>query len=382
MRFWLALIACLYFTIGPSWAVTFDAATIDGTTILVVEGRFSPNENMSKFASAVINSRPDVVTFNSPGGAIYPAMELGRLIRAFELPTLQVRTNECASACALAFLGGSVRAAEAGSIGVHQSSFSANPSIDTGAAVSAVQSVTADILEYLNEMGAGSGLLQLSLRYTSDDMRYLSQSEMVEHGVVTGSTPATVAQEPATGRLNSPATFEAPSTLAPQPSFPSPARLEVPQARSGWVRHPRGEIELKAGPHPDAANFGLVRNRTAVQILGNDGRWYAVSIGGSRGYLHDTWVLVDQFDSGAFDARHIQIKSYEFAEEAEAFARRSPLPLSVYLSTNGWFAVTLEATFDKDEGEQLLSLLKGRKEVPDDSYLSYGNTYARQICCD
>lgn len=363
----------------PAQAVTFESVSLDDATMLLVEGRFEPDEDMSRFIAAVAADRPDFVTFNSPGGAIYPAMQLGRFIRALELPTLQIRSSECASACALAFLSGTYRAAEAGSIGVHQSSFAPESTLDRDQAVSAVQTITADILAYMNEMGAGPGLMQLSLQYASGDMRYLSQSEMLEHGVVSGDG-STVAQK------SSPS---APSQMPPIASTPPSsaqtsqgiARLQIPEARSGWVRHPKGEVHLKAGPDGDSASFGILRNRTAVQILGKDGRWYAVSVGGSRGYLHDTWVLVDQFESGPFEARHIQIKSYELIDDAEAYARRSPLPVSVYLATNGWFAVTLEETHDKDTGTELLELLKARKEIPDDSYLSYGNTYARKVCC-
>lgn len=367
-----------YLALTPAIAVTFESVAVNDATMLLVEGRFEPDEDMGRFIAAVAADRPDFVTFNSPGGAIYPAMQLGRFIRAFELPTLQIRSSECASACALAFLGGIYRAAEAGSIGVHQSSFAPESTLDRDQAVSAVQTITADILAYMNEMGAGPGLMQLSLQYASGDMRYLSQSEMLEHGVISGD--GSTAQPPLP-----PAAPQMPpiATTPPASSQNSQAmaRLQIPEARSGWVRHPKGEVHLKAGPDGDSASFGTLRNRTALQILGSDGRWYAVSVGGTRGYLHDTWVLVDQFESGPFEARHIQIKSYEHLHEAEAYARRSPLPVSVYLATNGWFAVTLEETHDKDTGTELLELLKARKEIPDDSYLSYGNTYARKMCC-
>ena len=76
--------------------------------------------------------------------AIFPRpLELGRLIRAFGLDTVQIKQAECASACALAFMGGVRRIAEAGAIGVHKSSFANPDQIGSGDAVAAVQDITA-----------------------------------------------------------------------------------------------------------------------------------------------------------------------------------------------------------------------------------------------
>src|SRR5690606_33687559 len=101
----------------------------------------------------VASSGAEFVTFDSRGGNISSAMRIGRAIRASGVSTLQIRSNECASACALAFLGGVARNADPGSIGVHQSSFSADAELDSNAATTAVQLITAEILDYIIEMG-------------------------------------------------------------------------------------------------------------------------------------------------------------------------------------------------------------------------------------
>jgi hypothetical protein len=89
------------------------------------------------------------------------------------------------SACALAFVGGVERYADPGAIGVHKTYFDQGAPLDTAAAVSAIQELTADTLEYLSEMGVDPALLELSMRYESTDVRYLSGSEMAEFGVTT-----------------------------------------------------------------------------------------------------------------------------------------------------------------------------------------------------
>jgi len=96
----------------------------DGLRYVVVEGAFTQRDNLSDFEKAIRSFRPKVIGFDSEGGNIFKAMELGRIIRRHGLATIQLRQLECASACALAFMGGRSRYAEPGSIGVHKSSFS------------------------------------------------------------------------------------------------------------------------------------------------------------------------------------------------------------------------------------------------------------------
>ena len=75
-------------------------------------------------------------------------------------------------------MGGTVRFAETGSIGVHKTSFADTSAISVDDAISYIQRQTAETISYMTEMGIDPSLLQLSLRYEKDDMRYLSKSEM------------------------------------------------------------------------------------------------------------------------------------------------------------------------------------------------------------
>ncbi|WP_275782648.1 hypothetical protein [Pararhizobium gei] len=174
-----------------------------GPPILLLKGRFTSSDDPQVLAREVAASGAKVVTFDSPGGNIVSAMAFGRLIRSLGLSTFQLRAAECASACTLTFVGGTTRQAEPGAIGVHQSSFSSDANLNSHDAVTAVQSMTADIMTYLIEMGVDPKLLQLSLSVPSDDMRYLTASEMRGFRVTSGST------EDLSGRL---------ATAMPSPS--------------------------------------------------------------------------------------------------------------------------------------------------------------------
>ncbi len=180
------------FLTAPAFAgVSYEPLSADdGTRFLLVSGNFDYHDSINAFVAAVTSSKSIAVTFNSPGGNVSSAMMHGRMIRALGLNTIQIKALECSSACALAFMGGVNRMADAGAIGVHQTSFASGMVIESNQAVAAVQETTADILEYLEEMGVDSGLLKLALRYQRDDMRYLSSREMVDLRVTTSSVAA------------------------------------------------------------------------------------------------------------------------------------------------------------------------------------------------
>jgi hypothetical protein len=154
-----------------------------GDQMIAVTGEFTYGEKLDAFIEMVRTSRPDIVTFSSVGGSVYKAMELGRLIRHYELNTAMVDGIRCVSACVMAFLGGVNRMAPAGSIGVHKNSLGAKFTDDPKELFSQAQRFIAETMAYVKEMGANSDLITLALETDADDMRYLSQEEMARFGV-------------------------------------------------------------------------------------------------------------------------------------------------------------------------------------------------------
>lgn len=378
----LLVVSALSYASTARAELQFQAGQTDGGLhYILVSGDFAYQDDLSVFEALARSSTATAVTFRSPGGNIQKAMDLGRLIRRLGMGTAQFRASECASACSLAFLGGVIRFAEAGSIGVHKSSFQGEVPFSTQEAVSAVQQITADVITYMIEMGVDPALLQLSLQYDSNDIRYLSMSEMAKYKVVTfvpdadQSTVASAVPSPMPPPQSAPPTATSTPPLSANPS------LVIPEAHSGRIGHPRGSAPLKALPDGNATNVAVLRNGSPVAILGSSGRWYRVQAGNQVGYMHDTWVHVDQYDSGPFGRRHIQVKSFDNYAEAEAFVRTSSIPLSAYLATNGWFAITLDNTFDEPMARSLVSEMKARGAIPDDAYATFGNTYVRKVCC-
>ncbi len=219
-RWLLAVVIAL--AAAPAHAVTYNAFRLDdGTGVVVVTGEFLSTDRVTNFLAAIRSVDAVIVGFDSPGGSPYSAMEHGRMIRQLGLRTLQSRELECASACAFAFVGGAIRFAQPGSIGVHRSSLRQGGRYDPHIAVDVTQELTGQLLAYLREMDIDPELLQISLEYGADDMRYLSGSEMARMRV-TNTTEYSM--PPMTQRAPAP---QAPRSYTPPP----PQQITRPEPR-------------------------------------------------------------------------------------------------------------------------------------------------------
>ena len=107
-----------------------------------------------------------------------------------------------------------------------------------------------------------------------------------------------------------------------------------------------------------------------------------VSVKGHVGYLHHNWVKVDQFVGSRFDNRYIQVASFNNLPKAQNYIRNTSVPLSAYLATNHWLAIVLPATFPAKKAAELLKKMRTEVNVPDDAFITVGNTYVRKVCCE
>lgn len=359
----------------------YSIQTMGDVEFLLIEGDFDLSDDLSRFYRLVRNSNPSVVVFNSPGGNLAKAMELGRAIRKSGLNTVQIRAADCSSACSLAFLGGVKRSAMPGSIGVHKSSYHGPTPLSTDEAISSIQQVTAEVITYIVEMGADPALLQLALKYESDDIQYLSKSEMERYRVTNDGPSVARLETRRSSRSNVP-------DPSPAPNPRSSVSLEIPKALRGVVRHPKGSITVKQRPGKRGANLFRLNNGHQVLITGEKGNWYQIRAGDRSGYAHNSWLRIGQFEGGNFDERHIQIKSFKTLEASinyiTTYKRKFSwydLPMAVHLASNGWFAITIDDTYELNRAKTILKGLKSKARIPEDSFVTYGNTYVRKVCC-
>ena len=250
----LGLLAAMCFTSPATAEIVVERIPIEGgAPVLLVKGEFALGDDAGRLAREVSATGARVVTFNSNGGNVMAAITYGRMIRSLGLSTFQLRSTQCASACALAFVGGVTRKAEPGAIGVHQSSFAPEAKVDGQTAVAAVQTLTAEIIGYLVEMGVDPKLLQLSLSVPSNDMRYLTAAEMTSYKVTLDgpmNTAMSAAEDPVTPR----ATTEV--RARPEPQTPEDRALAfMGLYHDAWSKPSSEALRFMQSAYADTISF-------------------------------------------------------------------------------------------------------------------------------
>ncbi|RKD73882.1 hypothetical protein BJ928_101230 [Rhizobium sp. WW_1] len=361
--------------------LSYDVRAADeGITYITVSGSFEADDDLSLFRDKAVSSHAIFVGFDSGGGNVSKALELGRLIRSLGLSTLAVRSAECSSACSLSFLGGVGRFAEPGSIGVHKSSFSDTKGMDVEAAVAAVQRQTADVITYMNEMGVDPGLLQLTLRYDSNDMRYLSSSEMTEFRVTTMSYQEVLELEAKSPSRKAPAA-NAEARKEAQPLSEDSPLLQIPIPRNGIVQDDTGAAPLKTSRNMSAKTIATFPNGSELTIGKSIGDWYRVSIGKKSGYMRQTSVWVREFEENRFGKQYIQILVDPSLKTAIQLAKGANPPMAVHLTVQGRYALTVKDAYDKNIAPLVYQHLIGSKKIPLGATITHGNNYVCEICC-
>lgn len=215
---WTSAFARLIFALTPIVATSVATATTDGPMRFEI---FQPCSGSAPFCAPRVLARGVIqldsaerlakflareaaldkyfanptIVFDSPGGSLVGGMALGRLIRSRKLDTslapkyteerldkgrpegyrvrLVAKDVVCASACSLAFIGGSARALEEGAmLGVHQ--FSST----TGAMDESASQVTVTALAaYVTEMGVDRRMIDLASVTSSKDIFWIKASD-------------------------------------------------------------------------------------------------------------------------------------------------------------------------------------------------------------
>ena len=105
--FWLAL--ALTVSCASAATISLTPPVADSAQAIVrVEGPLLPGDD-SEFWSRVGSLTKAIVSFNSDGGSVLAGIAIGKAIRLKSFGTVVLDGKRCASACALAWLGGTPR---------------------------------------------------------------------------------------------------------------------------------------------------------------------------------------------------------------------------------------------------------------------------------
>jgi hypothetical protein len=162
----------------------------DSGRVLAVSGRIGPAA-ATWFRSQLDDAKlrtGDTVAFSSPGGNVDQAIIIGEEIRARGLKAAvatfdadgRMRPSYCASACVMAYAGGTAR------IGVPGSAFGVHRFTTQGPGrneVAETQRAAGLILGYMTRMGVSSSIVEAMS--ASDDIRWLTPQQAVDMKLVT-----------------------------------------------------------------------------------------------------------------------------------------------------------------------------------------------------
>jgi hypothetical protein len=172
-------------------AASIEVKQVDAATALVMlEGDLELSD-IEVFRSKVAPLSKATVAFRSDGGSLLAGIRIGMLIRVKNFTTIVPDAAQCASACAVAWLGGAHRFLGAGSkVGFHaayvQKAGGATESGPGNAVLGA----------YLDQIGLPEDAIVYITQAAPSSMKWLNMEEAAQHGIEVALLPPADAAVP------------------------------------------------------------------------------------------------------------------------------------------------------------------------------------------
>lgn len=178
---------------------------VQGYTPILVSGELELGDE-DRFENKVLNLKLGLVIFNSPGGNVYAGIGIGKIARLKGFVTAVGANSECASACALAWLGGTERIVFLpGRVGFHAAYRTSN------GLKSESGSANARVGAYLNQLQMTNIAIDYLTEKPPDDINWLTPELSRLLGIVVEFIPTKQEEQ-------NPATTNNATTPAPQSS--------------------------------------------------------------------------------------------------------------------------------------------------------------------
>ena len=187
VRMLVGITACIIFALTSqihAAEMSFARGIKDQQDIITIQGAITLGDE-NRFRRLALNSNDAIVFLDSPGGLVFPALEIGKMIRVRGFSTA-VQDAKCNSACAFIWLAGSPRVMNnAATIGFHA------PYVDgkNGKKIStAVQG--ARIGAYLATLGFSEDVVSFAVTGSAEEVRWLNKKTADRLGIsVSFTTP-------------------------------------------------------------------------------------------------------------------------------------------------------------------------------------------------
>jgi|GEM_PF-1122389 len=190
VRHVLAIVISL---LGPpaAEAANIELKHVDGATALVVvEGDLELGD-IEIFRSRVAPLSKATVAFRSDGGSLLAGIRIGMLIRVKNFTTVVPDAAQCASACAVAWLGGAHRFLGVGSkVGFHAAY------VQKAGATTESGPGNAVLGAYLDQIGLPEDAIVYITQAAPNSMKWLNMEEAAQHGIEVALLPPPDAPPP------------------------------------------------------------------------------------------------------------------------------------------------------------------------------------------
>lgn len=148
-----------------------------GADVIFVVGDLALGDE-KKFTNAALSNDNGIVVFQSPGGNLIAGIEIGKAIHLKGFSTFVADTVQCASACALAWLGGRVRyMSNTARVGFH-TVYTENGGQD---AISSAGNAL--VGAYLNELGLPQSAIKSITDTPPEGMQWLNFTDVQNNGI-------------------------------------------------------------------------------------------------------------------------------------------------------------------------------------------------------
>jgi hypothetical protein len=219
-----------------------------GAAIVTIDGEIVDGDG-DKFSSTIAGYQSGLVVFSSPGGDLFSGLQIGQMIRTHRFATAVPDGAYCASACALAWLGGVRRFMQAhGLVGFH-----AAYKVDSSGQKTETGVGNALVGAYLDRLGLAYNAIVYIETASPESITWLTSDDARTVGIAVDilPSPPSIPAAPATSSLPSPSTTTfVPPTFAPLEAeteqTPRIAIVLAPQALSDPLETAGQTLERRA----------------------------------------------------------------------------------------------------------------------------------------
>lgn len=172
---------------APRVRAEFTGIGWEHNTLIVTMGEIEPHDAERIDAVMVLLEERTghrnglLMWLESPGGSLYGALELGRVLRKWEAAAM---ARSCSSSCVF-LLAGAARRGVSGFVDIHRPYLRQDSADTPEEQRTQYGRIESDVRAYLQEMNVSTELLDLMMRIPSTDSHRLSEAELLRFGLST-----------------------------------------------------------------------------------------------------------------------------------------------------------------------------------------------------